>query len=423
MPASSDLLPSLPFLRFHLKVGGRIAMLALLPAVVAVVAGVYILGPDYLDSLAVLLFGAGSRGGSGLVIALTLFGAASLASPRICRGLLGWIRHLPAAALAERRAAVLAVAVAQTPLLVLLLGLAFAAAKGNPRGLPLDALGLAVAATGAALAALPVARGWIARPLALAAAVAAPAGGWGTLGVALALLAAADLTAGRLVAAPMRRTADTVGTPFAFFARIALRALGWRLASAWGVGLLPLAAAGFFLANNAGLPIASHHLAMAGRLGALAALVLFCSALAESLAVQRPVWPWLRSLPLSSGRRALFDTLLLGLAAFPLVALATVISLGVALTALLFLPALAVRAAGAVRRAPERRTGASGEILAEGMLAAGAVALLPALAVAGLAAAPFLLRLAAARDRAQKVSRWLPIHHLAAGDSQSWSPS
>src|SRR5882724_8278738 len=112
----SSSLPSLAVLGFHLRVGARIAMLALLPGLVAALAGVMILGPDYLDSLADVLFGAGSRGGSGLVIALALYGAAALAAPRVTRGLGGWIRHLPVAALSHRRAAALAVALAELPL-------------------------------------------------------------------------------------------------------------------------------------------------------------------------------------------------------------------------------------------------------------------------------------------------------------------
>jgi len=74
-----------------------------------------------------------------------------------------------------------------------------------------------------------------------------------------------------------------------------------------------------------------------------------------------------------------------------------------------------------VRRAPERRTGASGEILIEGMLLAAAVALLPLGSIVALAATPLAIRAAAERERRQKVSRWQEIHHLAVGDPQSWS--
>ena len=84
-------------------------------------------------------------------------------------------------------------------------------------------------------------------------------------------------------------------------------------------------------------------------------------------------------------------------------------------------PFLAVRAAGAMRRAPERRTGASGEILLEGLPAAAATALLPWVVLPLLAMTPLAVRWAAERERRQKVSRWLELHHLAVGDSQSWS--
>ena len=66
---------------------------------------------------------------------------------------------------------------------------------------------------------------------------------------------------------------------------------------------------------------------------------------------------------------------------------------------------------------------ATGEILGEGLFAVALVALLPWLALAGLGAVPWAVRRVAERERAQKVSRWSELHHLAAGDSQSWSAS
>ena len=85
------------------------------------------------------------------------------------------------------------------------------------------------------------------------------------------------------------------------------------------------------------------------------------------------------------------------------------------------LPPLAVLAAAAIRRTPERRTGAAGEILFVGSLAVALTALLPWLALPALLATPWLIRRAALRDQRQSVSRWLEIHHLAVGDPQSWS--
>jgi hypothetical protein len=53
--------------------------------------------------------------------------------------------------------------------------------------------------------------------------------------------------------------------------------------------------------------------------------------------------------------------------------------------------------------------GASGIILCFGMLVALSITLIP------------LLKYAVEGEQSQKVSRWLELHHLAAGDSLSWS--
>lgn len=142
----------------------------------------------------------------------------------------------------------------------------------------------------------------------------------------------------------------------------------------------------------------------------------------ESLAVRRPAWPWSRSLPWSAARRAGADAAILGGHVLPLVLLAARID-PAALVILAILPLLSIRAAGAMRRAPERRTGAAGEIVFEGALLAALAALLPWTAILPLALVPWALRAAAERERRQKVSRWLELHHLAAGDPQSWSAS
>jgi hypothetical protein len=47
--------------------------------------------------------------------------------------------------------------------------------------------------------------------------------------------------------------------------------------------------------------------------------------------------------------------------------------------------------------------------------------LIPPAALLFAASLPLLLRYGAMQDRGQKVSRWLEIHHLAAGDPYSWS--
>jgi hypothetical protein len=409
----------LPLLRFHFAVGARLAMRLLVPVIAAAFGAGMLLGTDFLTSFSHVLYGTRASGGSAVLIAAVLLGGAAEAAPRVCRGLGGWLRHLPVSGLAHRRAAGLAVAVAQTPLV---LGFLFLAAYASlaPDTLLADALKLTVTALAAALCATPVERRWAALPLALAAAVLAGSGGWGTLGIAAVLLVLADLAAGPLArsGAPAVHLSRSSGGRW-IEARIVWRALDSRLFGAWALGLLPLGAAFAFTANNA---LAPEHVRLAARLGAGMAMTLALGQVGEALAARRPAWPWSRSLPWSAARRVAADALLLGLHALPLVLLAARID-PAALTVLAALPLLATRAAGAMRRAPERRTGASGEILWEGALLSALVALLPWTALPALAGTVWAARAAAERERRQKVSRWLELHHLAAGDPQSWSAS
>ncbi len=410
---------ALPVLRFHLAVGARLAMRVLVPLVAAGFGAGMLLGNDFLGSLARSLFGVGLGGGSAIVIAALCLGAAELSGPRICRGVSGWLRHLPASGLAHRRAATLAIAVSQVPLLLLLLVLA-AFSSLVPGLLIRRALQLAVTALAAALCVTPARRRWLAAPMALAAAVFAGVGGWWMLALGAVLLAAADWTAGDLAATgPPSAHLSRRSSGGWIEARIAWRALGWSLPGTYLTSMLPVLAAWAFVAHN---DLAPQYVRLAARLGGGVASVLLLSSLSESLAVRRPAWPWSRSLPWTAQRRVTADALFLGLHALPLILLAAVIH-PAALEALPILPLLALRAAGALRRAPERKTGAAGEILGEGMLLASLVALLPWAGLAALAGVPFALRAAAERERLQKVSRWLELHHLAAGDPQSWSAS
>ncbi|MFL6197942.1 MAG: hypothetical protein ACJ76J_02090 [Thermoanaerobaculia bacterium] len=402
-------------LRFHLHVGARLALRVMAPVLAAVVGGMMLLGTDFIDSFGALLFGSSG----GLIIAFACLGVAGVAAPRICRGLDGWMRHLPVSGLAHRRAAMIAIAAAQGSLLLLLLFFAAAAAQNGADPRP-SLAGLLVALPAAALAAMPV------RPLARAVALVAAyvpffgpfSGGWLPVVAGAALLLASDAIAGPLRKAPPGIRFARRGTGRWLEARIAWRALGGSLLGAYLTGLLPLGAALLFVRNNELAPV---HVRLGALLGGGTAVVLLLSGLGESLAVRRPAWPWSRSLPWTARRRVLFDSVFLGAHALPLVLLTAGIEPLAAVAVLLEIPLLAARTAGAVRRAPERRTGASGEILIEGMLLAAAVALLPWVSVLALLGSPFAVRAAAERERRQKVSRWQEIHHLAVGDPQSWS--
>jgi hypothetical protein len=414
-------------LRFHLGAGARLAARVSVPVLVATAAAAMFLGPDFLASVARVLFGADAGIASGAVVLLALAGIARAAVQRICRELSGWVRHLPAGPAAHRRAALLAITLVEVPVLlgfaVLAVGATDAIAARGGNAVRELALALPLRALAAAVFALPVTRWRLTRTLALGAGLLAGGRSPGLLALAAALLLAADLAAGRL--RPVgdlprrRRSADRL-----IEARIAWRALGWRTAGAYACALLPLAMGWAFVAHNELPPL---HQARGALLAGSLALALLFAALGDSLAVLRPAWPWARSLPWSAARRVRGDALLLGAYALPLVLATAVLApwtremAAAALAVLALVPPLAARTAGAMRRAPERRGGASGEILLEGGLAALLAALLPWTAALALLATPWLFGVAARRERRQKVSRWLELHSLAVGDPQSWS--
>ncbi len=286
------------------------------------------------------------------------------------------------------------------------------------------------------MAALGARRGAAVLPPALAAGLCASLGSGPTLAAALVLLVLADLAAGSLrrpaagsPAAP-KATAALAGAPASRRLRlgaslpwrIAWRALGWRrTAAALGLAILPLAAAAFFLHNNPPPLVSSRDQAVAARLGGGLACVLLLCRLAGLLAALRPAWPWARTLPWPSRRRVLDDAGFFGTLCLPLAGAAACLQPAVLAPLLATLPFLALRAAAALRRSPGGNVGPAGVVLMEGLLVAGALALLPWLALAFLAAAPWAARDGAARERRLKVSRWMERHHLATGDPASWS--
>jgi hypothetical protein len=410
-----------PLVRFHLRVGARLALRVLAPVVAFACGAAGFFEKDFLRNLSAILFTG--RGSSGLLVAAISLGVAGTAAPRICRGLAGWVRHLPASGVAHRRAATLAVAVAQLPFLIGLAGLASLAVKDRAT-LATVILGLAGTTLATAVATVPARRSLLTRVLALPAAALTASGHGVWIAAGFILLLAADAAAGPLGRPASARHPRARGEedPRLFEARIAWRALGWKLAEAYVAGLLPVGAAALFVANNRA-ELSSRHVLLAALLGGGVGLVLFLAETGEALAARRPAWPWLRSLPGSAAERVRTDALFLAAHALPLLAVAAWIDPRAALPLAGALPCLAALTAGALRRAPERRTGAAGEILLQGGLAAALLALLPWLALLLLPLTLPILAAAATRERRQKVSRWLELHHLAAGDPQSWSAS
>jgi len=194
--------------------------------------------------------------------------------------------------------------------------------------------------------------------------------------------------------------------------RIAWRALGGRIIRPYAAGLIPLGATALFLANN---PLPAHLASGAARFGGVVTVAIFLAGLAERLAVQRPVWPWARSLPRSSAERVCRDAAFLALHALPLVAGLSAVAAAAALAAVLVLPFLALRAAGMVRVVGERRSGAGGFVI-EGSFAAALAALFPWSLLAAPAAAVAAFYAARESERRQKVTRWLEMRHAAEGD-------
>lgn len=406
-------------LRFDLRVGVRLALQALAPAVAAAIGAAIILFEGFPLAAVAMLFGEEPSAGARTGLVALLLAVAAAAAPRVCHGRTGWMRHLPVSGRAQRRAAQAALTLAQVPVLAGLSLAALAVTPGRAR-LLVDVLGLTLGAAAASLAVMPVERRRLVAPLAAVASALCLASG-ATLPLGAATLLVADGAAGALDSrsgAARRRASGPGSGPLRFGFRVARRALGARLVSAFLVALLPLAAAALFLTNN---ELGPQQRGLALRLAGGTAVVVLLARLAGLLAVRRPTWPWVRSLPWSSARRARADAVILGAHALPLVALTAAVAPGAAAPLLGALPLIAALAAASTRRAPERRTGAAGEVLTAGLLVAGGVALQPLLAAAALLATPWALAGAAERERGLVVSRWLERHHLAVGDPQAWS--
>src|SRR5512138_3289496 len=120
-----------PLARFHLHVGTRLALRAAAPLAGLPLAGV-LLHHDpsgALRALAAWLLGPAGGTSAGLALAAVSLLLATWAAPRVTAGLAGWPRQLPITATVHRRAALVALATAQTPVLMGLLVLAPAAAQ------------------------------------------------------------------------------------------------------------------------------------------------------------------------------------------------------------------------------------------------------------------------------------------------------
>jgi hypothetical protein len=198
---------------------------------------------------------------------------------------------------------------------------------------------------------------------------------------------------------------------------ISWRALRLRLLLPYIYSSTVLGITALFLLNN----IVDATLAgKAVRFGGALSITLFYGIVANTLATRRPPWPWARSLPWSARKRIFIDSFFLSFHTIPLLIAVALMNLPALWPLILGLPMFTLFAARAMRRAQEDRMGALGKILLVGMLGALSISLLPFVSLFFFALTPLVLKYAEKEERRQKVSRWLELNHLAAGDSLSW---
>lgn len=403
--------------RFHLHVGIRLALRIFIPVVAIFFALYYLLRPELFNSLMAQILDGGFLL-SGITATIICLIVAGFASRRICLGLCGWIRHLPVEGVVHRRLAGFAVSVAQIPMLAILAGLAAIAVKFyHVSALPFFA-GLPLVGVSCGLCVLPVERKLFARPMAAMAAIFVSSNHWLFLAGGIFLLIAADRISGPLI---QKKKHAKFRKPFKgmfLLASMNWRALRLRPLVLYLLCLPFLGGAQLFIANNDPEPLLAEKMI---RFGGALGLILFCSLYANMLASRRPPWPWIRSLPCSAKTRIIWDSAFIGLHAMPIVVLVGVMNFKSMLPLALSLPLLAVLSAYSIRFAFESMMGAAGKILLLGTLGSLVLCLLPWSSVCFLVLIPWALHLGKKAEKQQKVSRWLELHHLAAGDSLSWS--
>ena len=401
-------------LLFHYRAGVRVGLRASAASFAAIVAWIVFQDAAQIVTLVNDLSRAAFAPRPAAVdvapIACLAFLLPAWSVARLSRGLNGWLRHLPVSGADSRRGLTLALVSVQLPLFVVLVcGALLARVRGAAVAVP-AARWLLVLVAGAA-ASLPVERRRVVSPLATTAAAVALLAPARYILIAVALLMAGDAVAGGTRTTPMRRRWRPVGRLLQW--RIASRALGARILVAYVWGLVAIGVGWLFVRNN-GLAGTSARGPI--RFAGAVASVLCIFSLAKALALRRPVWPLARSFPWSATQRVAEDGLFLGAHALPLLLLVAFQDWTAALTSVALLPFLSLRAAGYVRRIPDDRSSAP-VLLAEGLLAACVLTLLPWTAFAWLAASPPALLVSAERERRDKVTRWSDSPYAAPGDT------
>ncbi len=413
---------STALLRFHLSGGARVAARN---AIATIGLIIIVLGsaPDPWAWLRFLAVGVAAVGvGSGPVIGLTLiaFALARDAVPRLTLGLGGWTRSLPVTGAQHRRAVTYALPIVQLPLAaaVVVAATLTAAAYHIPLSGP-KLIGAPVALVAAGAAAVPARRAFLSTPGFLMSALAASLGHWTTLGIAIALFAAADLTAGPLrFAAPRSGVASPASPKTLPMFRFTWRAIGWRLLAPLPAPAFALAAAWFYTRNN---ELVGPDVGFVARLWSVIAIALYVGAVADIVVTRRPAWPWMRSLPWSSTARAADDAMAIGVPAAVVALASGIVDARTMVVSLAMLPPIVALAILLSHGARRRLTRVSGALIVIGIGLAISVAFYPLVSVPALAMTPVVIRAAARRDRRQVVTGWHELHHDATGDSLAWS--
>ncbi len=405
-------------LRFHARVGSRVAIRALAPVLASAFGLFYLLRPELFIMLARRVFADADSIARGLVVAAALLASAATARKAVFFGLGGWLRSLPVGGRAHRRAAVFAVTLAEMPITFLLFASLFVGTRNLPLNYLFEAAGLLLASAAAAAAVIPAKNNLLRIVIGGTAAVLAGSGNPAYCAFSIPILLAVDHFSG-----PFHKAKAGTGRrhwliPVRFPALIGVRALGL---SGWS-GFLPAGAVvgltALFLNNNV---LAEPLREAAMRAGGALSAAVFLAFTAGFLVAVRAPWPWSRSWPRSARHRIISDALFLGIPALALCVPLQWIGWPAVWGAASYLPAGAARAAGAVNAPRESRSKILGTLLLEGGLAAVVYGLWTEAGVALLFLAPLLVEMAARQEQTLKVTAWDEMHHDAAGDPGSWS--
>jgi hypothetical protein len=418
--------PLAAVIRFHWAAGARVALRAN-ALTLGVVVFAFGYAPEALSVLRhfilrVVAVPRGPNQGPRMTLAAIAVALALAAVPRVSLGGAGWMRSLPVDRRTHWRAAVVAVTAAQ---IAIALFIVIAAAMTRVvYHAPVSFAKLAtvpIMMVGVAATVVP-GRNPLGRVVAAAACAAAIAGTWALGGAAVVLLILADAVVGGVPMSHRQRRSPHSTTTLAkgssgmaIWMRATWRAIGVRrLVGSALVPAIPTAFAYFITRNNPEL--SPETAATVIRVCGGVAVALFLAGEAGALLEVRQPWAWARSLPWSSTNRVMADAIALGLPllAVPiaLIPLAPRQALVVATT----IPIAAAFGAAALRGTGKRQTGAAGESLVLALVVCVSVGLWPWVCVVALALAPLVIRWAAARDRAWRVTRWTELHHSAAGD-------